>query len=84
MPKVFVLKARGRHVCNIFDVFLDIFWPRKLAPRDGCLLLRKVFVPDATSFCTTKRMQHDLLFHCVFGNHRHNRCDGNAIFAGTC
>ena len=39
MPKVFVLKAQGRHVMwYIFGHFLAKFWPEKIASRDGCFL----------------------------------------------
>ena len=33
-------------------------------------------------WCT--QMHCDLLFHCVFGNHRHNGCDGNAMLVHIC
>ena len=39
MPKVLVLKVRGRHVRdNIFRIFWPNFWPEKITSRDGCFL----------------------------------------------
>ena len=39
MPKVLVLKVRGRHVeRDNFWHFLAKFWPEKITSRDGCFL----------------------------------------------
>ena len=49
MPKVLVLKVRGRHVERYFCHFLAKFWPEKITSRDGCflpiLVLRRFLAP---------------------------------------
>ena len=58
MPKVLILKAPRRHVCNHFWRFFSRhFWLKNITSRDGCVLLIKhELTPDSPVLAVVARM----------------------------
>ena len=61
MPRVLLLKAPRRHVCNHFWRFSWPFWPKNIKSRDGCVLLKIKTV--AQTICANSSASFLFVFH---------------------